>query len=105
MKLKIYSLILALSITSFGCTSFVVEGGGNKAAASGTETIHTSLYGFDWSDRPKVKSSKEGLYKIEVSTNGFYVLASALSLGLYVPQDVQWWLQKEQKTGAKEWKP
>ena len=94
MKIAIYSLLLALAITSLSCTSFVVEGGGNKAAASGTETIHSSLYGFDWSERSKVKSSKQGIYKIEASTNGLYLFVSAISLGLYVPQNIQWWLQK-----------
>ncbi len=105
MKIGIHSLLLALALTSLRCTSFIVEGGKNKAASSGTETIHSSLYGFNWAERSKVKSSTEGIYRIEASTNGLYLFVSAISLGLYVPQDIQWWLQKEQKTGAKEWKP
>jgi len=81
-------------------TSFLVEGGLKEgrdevSASSEQETIHGSLYGLEWSERASKKSQDSGLYKVEVSTNGLYLIASLISLGFYVPQDVQWWLVKE----------
>ena len=60
------------------------------------ETIHSSLYGFSWGDRHVFKKDTSGFSKVNVSTNGVYLLASLLSIGLYVPYDVQYWpLQKD----------
>jgi len=96
------SAVLLISISCTGClmTSFLVEGGlkegrDEASASSEQETIHGSLYGFEWSERTRKKSQDSGLYKVEVSTNGLYLIASLISLGFYVPQDVQWWLVKE----------
>ncbi len=103
-KIMRISVVFLVSISCTGCfmTSFLVEGGLKEgrdevSASSEQETIHGSLYGFEWSKRTRKKSQDNGLYKVEVSTNGLYLIASVITLGFYVPQDVQWWLVQEKR--------
>ena len=104
-KVKAVVLALGLSLAS-ACSSFIIEGDGQKAPAMHQETIHGSLYGFTWNQHDISKSGDyRGLYRVRVSTNGWYLLASAVTLGLYLPQDVQWWLQQPNPSGAHEWHP
>lgn len=76
------------------CTTFELEGDGVKSADSchGSETVHGSLYGFAWGSRSVEKcTDQHGLYRVEVHDNALLLLASVLTLGLYVPQTVEWW--------------
>ena len=74
--------------------TMTIEGDGQKTPQSktGTHTLHGSFYSFVWSEPPVEKCDNgHGLYRARYHTNMVYVLASALSLGLYVPQTVEWW--------------
>lgn len=76
--------------------SFELEGDGQLTPESvcQSETVHGSLYGFEWKDRVVTKCSDNlGLYRVEFHTNAAYLLVSTLSLGLYVPQTVEWTCQ------------
>ena len=71
-----------------------IEGDGQLTPQSktGTHTKHGSFYGIVWSEPPIEKcDTGHGLYRARYHTNAVYVLASALSLGFYVPQTVEWW--------------
>ena len=74
---KSFPLILLL-IWCTGClSSYVIEGGGDKAAQSGKETVVGNLYGINYGKRESVKCQGDlGLYKVEVNHNGLYVIAS-----------------------------
>jgi len=88
--LLIYCMIFSLS----GCATMTIEGDGQKTPQSktGTHTVHGSFYSFVWSEPPVEKCDNgRGLYRARYHTNMVYVLASAVSLGLYVPQTVEWW--------------
>jgi hypothetical protein len=79
-----------------GCTSFELEGDGSITPESvrGEETIHGTLYGFKWKEPDVQKCGDgQGIYRVEYYTNVFYVAASVISLGFYVPQTVAWWCQ------------
>jgi len=54
--------------------------------------VHGSFYNFKWSEPPATKC-KDGrnLYRVRSHTNALYSIASILSLGLYVPQTMEWW--------------
>lgn len=102
---KFLPFVLLLILCS-GCLSYVIEGGGEKEAASGKETIVKNFYGINYGERKSVKCPGDlGLYKVQVSQNGLNVIASVFSLGFYVPQDVEWWCQKKIKSGGNVWKP
>ncbi len=65
------SLAMALIFIS-GCMSFELEGDGLKTpkSAHGSETVHGSLYGFEWSSLEIEKSSDHlGLLRVEYHTN------------------------------------
>ncbi len=86
----IYCMIVSLS----SCVTMTIEGDGQKTSKSktGTHTKHGSFYSFVWSEPPVTKCDNgQGLYRARYHTNAIYVLASAISLGLYVPQTVEWW--------------
>lgn len=86
------SLILLLGCLG-GCTTFEVEGNGSitPGAVTGSETVHGSIYGFRWRDSAIEKCGSESLFRVEFHTNAGFLLASVASLGLYVPQTVEWW--------------
>jgi len=78
------------------CSTFDVEGDGAKTpdVAHGTATHHGSFWGFDWSDWTAERcDAGRGIYRVRYHTNAFYALATVCTLGLYVPQDVEWWCQ------------
>lgn len=89
--LLMFSLVLVAAMS--GCMTFQLEGDGEKTTESVTETatLHGSLYKFTWSDW-QVEACGDGraLYRVEYHTNALYLLASVVSLGLYVPQTVTW---------------
>lgn len=89
--------VCAVSILS-GCMSFPIEGDCPKTPDSkyGRETVHGSFYGFNWDDdtrEVRKANNRLGLAKVEYRTNFFYVLLSVISIGAYVPVDVDYWVE------------
>ena len=85
---------VALAIACTGaCSTFEVEGSGAIAPESitGSETVHGSLYGFRWRPFDIEKCGDDSLFRVEYHTNAGLLLASFVTLGLYVPQTVEWW--------------
>lgn len=76
-----------------GCATFELEGNGSITpdAITNSETVHGSLYGFRWRPFSVEKCEADSLFRVEFHTNAVFLLASTLSLGLYVPQTVEWW--------------
>lgn len=91
-------LVVCVMAMLSGCMSFAVEGDCPKTPDSkfGQETVHGSLYGFNWDDGTRQVRKADnglGLAKVEYHTNAFYVLISVVSLGTYVPVDVDYWVE------------
>ncbi|MEL7312724.1 MAG: hypothetical protein AAFN07_14515 [Pseudomonadota bacterium] len=86
------ALVLFASLIT-ACTTFEVEGSGSIAPNSitGSETVHSSLYGFRWAPHTIEKCDTANLFRVEYHTNAAFLLASVATLGLYVPQTVEWW--------------
>lgn len=92
----------ALSTT--GCyTLHVYQVGGAGGRESGnqpsTEWKHKTLHAYAWGairqDLPVdncqlVNGQRIGIEEIKIGTNFGYVLASALTLGIWIPLDVSW---------------
>lgn len=79
-----------------GCTTILIEGSGDRDKPPGAqkveETIHGSFWGFRWGDQTVSKCEKNyELFRIKVHQNALFVLASVATIGLYVPQSVEWW--------------
>lgn len=94
MKLFWQTGCLAFALILAGCVNFPIEGSGTPQKTNGYETIHGSYYGFKWQEYD-IKKAKDGLglYRVIYHTNYLYSAAAVLTLGLYVPQDVEWWVQ------------
>lgn len=93
--LKILKLTIALIVLSgaSACATFEVEGSGSISpnARTGSETVHGSLYGFRWRPFTVEKCGTDSLFRVEGHTNVGLILVSVATLGLYVPQTVEWW--------------
>ncbi len=78
------------------CSTVEVEGAGSITpdAITGSETVHGSLYGFRWRPYTTEKCGTDSLFRVETNTNVGLLLVSIASLGLYVPQTVEWWCYK-----------
>ena len=76
------ALICCIMVGASGCTTMTIEGDGQKTPQSktGTHTVHASYYGLVWSSPP-----------VEKCDNVIFAVVSIVSLGLYVPQTVEWW--------------
>ena len=89
-------LLAGLACGLTACTTFDIEGDGAKTPDSphGQATRHGSFWGFEWSDwRESVGPDDHALYRVRYHTNALYTVATVCTLGLYVPQDVEWWCQ------------
>ncbi|MFA7555200.1 MAG: hypothetical protein WCY88_13195 [Spongiibacteraceae bacterium] len=87
-------LMIAFIVVLAGCATMTIEGDGQKTPESttGTHTVHGSFYDFVWSEPPVDKCENgKALYRARYHTNMVYALTSVISLGLYVPQTVEWW--------------
>lgn len=98
MLILVRVFVLVSLVCLSGCMTFELEGAGKQTPKSqiGRATVHGSLYGFEWSERKwntEVCTNGNHLRKAEFHTNILYLLASTLSLGLYVPQSVDWWCE------------
>ncbi len=76
-----------------GCSTFELEGSGSisPSTITGRETVHGSLYGYRWQQFQVEKCEQDSLFRIEFHTNALLLLTSLVTLGLYVPQTVEWW--------------
>ncbi len=85
--------LLALALMLPGCMTFEVGANASitEESASRSETVHGSFYGYRWRDYHVQKCDETALALVEYHFNGLQLFASALSLGLYVPQTVEWW--------------
>ena len=85
-------LIVAMCCIA-ACATFEVEGSGSITpnATTGSETVHGSLYGFRWRPFVTEKCGSDSLFRVEYHTNAGLLLVSIVTLGLYVPQTVEWW--------------
>ena len=94
----ISTLIVAGTVSMLsGCMHFAVEGDCPKTPDSkyGQETVHGSFYGFNWDDTTRIvrkADNKLGLTKVEYRTNFFYALVSVVTLGVYAPVDLDYWV-------------
>ncbi|MFK7885407.1 MAG: hypothetical protein AB8G16_00970 [Gammaproteobacteria bacterium] len=106
--IQVVSLAMALTVLP-ACSTFEVEGNGfvTPEAMVGSETVHGSLYGIDWTQRSTEKCGADSLFRVEYHTNAAFLLASVASLGLYVPQTVQWWCYSptESEEDEEVWDP
>ena len=95
MKNYTRAVLISCMIASIcSCATMTIEGDGQKTVESktGTHTVHGSFYSFDWSSPTVEKCDNgHGLYRARYHTNAVYVLVSVISIGLYVPQTVEWW--------------
>lgn len=92
LRAHLLALIFMAPLIS-ACSTFEVEGNGSLTpeAITGSETVHSSLYGIQWREFDIEKCGDNTLFRVEYHTNAGLLLASLVTLGLYVPQTVEWW--------------
>lgn len=86
-------LLVVLVAVTTGCATFELEGAGaiTPDAVTNSQTVHGSLYGFRWQPHVTEKCAGDSLFRVEYHTNAAFLLVSVATLGLYVPQTVEWW--------------
>jgi hypothetical protein len=89
---------------TFELETAAVEEGEGMSADSTSETVHGSWWGYKWRDHVVEKGGEDdfGLYRVEYHTNALFSIVSVLTLGLYVPQTVEWWTLIESPDHADE---
>ena len=94
MKSSVIATSFVMVFALSGCMNSTIEGSGTPQKTNGQEVIHGSFYGFQWKDHD-IRKAKDGLglYRVIYHTNYLYSTAAVLSLGLYVPQEIEWWVQ------------
>jgi hypothetical protein len=93
-KVFLSVVLFYISASLSSCATMTIEGDGQKTPMSktGTHTKHGSYYSFVWSEPPVDKCDNgHGLYRARYHTNAVYSLVSLVTLGIYVPQTVEWW--------------
>ena len=91
MKIKMQAvLFLSLVTIITGCTSARIEGTGIPSEKSQNKVIHGSFYGYQWCG-PRTITQNADLHRVITHTNMLYSLAAVGTLGIYVPQEIEWW--------------
>lgn len=87
------SLLLALPLSA--CMTFEVGADADitQNSRSGSEIVHGSIYGFRWRPYHVQKCDESALALVEFNYNWIELLASVATVGLYVPQTVEWWCE------------
>ena len=89
--MRCLSLVISVLFALSGCT-FTMVGNAPKSEQSvaQTKTVNST---FAKSEQFINACAEEGqqLAEIRYHTNAVYLLASLVTLGLYVPQNVTWW--------------
>ena len=88
--------IVCLVMASLLSTWMTFEVGSNATETTesvhGYEIVHGSIYGIQWGDEYHVQKCDDGpLSRVEFNFNWIELFAASLTLGLYVPQTVEWW--------------
>ncbi len=86
-------VLITITLGVSACATVELEGSGSitPEAITASETVHGSLYGFRWKSFTAEKCGKDSLFRVETHTNVGLILASVLTLGVYVPQTIEWW--------------
>ncbi len=86
-------LTLTVGLLLSGCMTFEVDSNASITTESenGSEVVHGSIYGFKWRDYHVQKCDDGPLARVEYNFNWIELMAATFSLGLYVPQTVEWW--------------
>ena len=94
--MRLLALLVAIVFSVTGCT-FTMVGNAPKSEQSvaQTKTVNST---FVKSEQFINACAEEGqqLAEIRYHTNPVYLLASLVTLGLYVPQNVTWWCSAEE---------
>ncbi len=102
-------VLIALTMGASACSTVELEGSGSitPEAITGSETVHGSLYGFRWKSFTTEKCGTDSLFRVETHTNVGLILASVLTLGVYVPQTIEWWCYSpfDDEQGEEVWDP
>ena len=88
INLKIILLIMLCIIS--GCTSARIEGTGIPSEKNQYRIIHSSFYGYQWTGTETITQDAE-LHRVITHTNMLYCAVAVVTLGLYVPQEIEWW--------------
>lgn len=101
--------VVWVAVCFSACASVEIEGNGSITpdAITGSATVHGSLYGFRWQPFTTEQCGGDSLFRVETHTNALLLGVSVLSLGLYVPQTVEWWcyLPSAADDDAEIWDP
>ena len=89
-----YGIVILNELFLSSCMSFTTEGDlpNTTDLITDNETVHSSLYGIEWWTQTVEKwANQQGFTRVRFHTNAAYLLASVVSLGIYVPLNVTWW--------------
>ncbi len=94
-----FLLVVFSSCSSFELKSSKAVPGYGMSKDSATMTFHGSYWPFSWSGSGSGPESNVihcdeecvGIHRVEYHTNLVYALGPILTLGLWVPETVEWW--------------
>lgn len=92
--IRLLALLLVFQLT--GCMSFEISSNSNETENSknASETVHGTVWGDWYWKKHNIQKCHDGsLARVEFTYLAHQLLASALTLGLYVPQTVEWWCE------------
>lgn len=97
--LAAFLLVVLSSCSSFALKRSAALEGYGKSDGSTTTTFHGSYWPFSWSGTGTGPESNVvhcaegcvGVHTVEYHTNLAYALGPILTIGLWVPETVEWW--------------
>lgn len=95
LKRVVLIVIVGTIAVGNGCYHYRISARGEAATEYQKKTMHALFWGLVQENQFADNCQGAGIHEVRVSTNFGYVLASVVTLGIWVPVDVEWKCARE----------
>jgi hypothetical protein len=94
-KRSVFIVLVAIVVLTEGCYHYRISMRGEAATEPHKKTMHALFWGLVQENQFADNCQGKGIHEVRVSTNFGYVLVSVVTVGIWVPMDIEWSCARE----------
>ena len=95
LRRSYYIVVIVFIVAAEGCYHYRIAIRGEGATEYHKKTMHALFWGLVQENDFADNCQSNGIQEVRVSTNFGYALVSVVSLGIWVPMDIEWKCARE----------